>query len=217
MMGTGGLIFVSGGTGFVGRELIARLLERGHRVRALARAGSEGRLPAGCQCVSGDPLAGSTFHGAVEPADTFIHLVGVNKPAPWKEKQFRAIDLVSLRESVAAARAARVRHFVYISVAHPAPVMKSYIDVRRECERHIAAAGLTASILRPWYVMGPGRHWPLALVPLYRIGEALGSAGALRLGLLRQEEMTKALVWAVENPGERVLDVPSIRRVAASF
>lgn len=210
------LVFISGGTGFVGRELIGQLLARGHRVKALARPGSEGRLPPGSECVSGDPLSADSFRASVAPADTFIHLVGVTKPAPWKAKQFREIDLVSLRQSVDAARHAQVGHFVFVSVAHPAPVMKAYIDVRRQCERHIAAAGLTASILRPWYVMGPGRKWPLLLMPFYKLGEALGSEGAVRLGLLRQHEMTRAMVWAIENPAARILDVPAIRRVAAA-
>lgn len=210
-------IFVSGGTGFVGRELIGRLVARGHRVRALARSGSEAKLPRGCEWAPGDPLSMDSFRHRVEPADTFIHLVGTPKPAPWKGAQFRAIDLVSLRQSVEAAREAGIGHFVFLSVAQPAPVMKAYIQVRQECEHYIAQAGLKASILRPWYVLGPGRFWPLALMPFYKLGEALGAEGAQRLGLLRQEEMTRAMVWAVENPGARILDVPSIRRAASCY
>ena len=82
---------------------------------------------------------------------TFIQLVGVPHSSPRKAKQFREIDLVSVRESVAAATVARVKHFVYLSVAQPAPTMKEYIAVRAEGESMIRAAGLRSTVLRPIY------------------------------------------------------------------
>src|SRR5262249_44208260 len=103
----------------------------------------------------------------VAPADTFVHLVGVSHPSPSKAPLFRSVDLKSLETAVRAAQSAQVKHFVYISVAHPAPVMKAYIAVREECEQIIRNSGLNASILRPWYVLGPGHRWPYALLPMY--------------------------------------------------
>ncbi|MDX1983950.1 MAG: NAD(P)H-binding protein [Bryobacteraceae bacterium] len=204
-------IFLTGGTGFLGRQLIRTLVARGHAVKALVRPGSEHKTPQGAECVVGNPLDAGSFRSRIDSGTTFVHMVGVNKPAPWKGRQFRSIDLASLCQSVDAAANQGVRHFVFISVAQPAPLMKSYIQVRRECEQYIAQAGLAATILRPWYVLGPGRRWPLLLAPFYRIGELCGAESALRLGLLSQAEMTRALVWAVENPGTRILDVPAIR------
>ena len=46
-----------------------------------------------------------------------------------------------------------VRHFVYLSVAHPAPAMQAYIDARSRCEQTLRESGLNATILRPWYVL----------------------------------------------------------------
>ena len=116
-----------------------------------------------------------------------------------------------------AAKAAGVEHFVYVSVAHPAPVMKAYIAVRRECETLLMASGLKATILRPWYILGPGHWWPLALQPVYRLMEQIPStqAAALRLGLVTLHDMLAALVWAIEHPPEtvRVIEVPEIRRL----
>ena len=54
------IAFITGGTGYLGRPLIARLLERGHSVRALARTDSENRLPAGSHPVSGNALESGT-------------------------------------------------------------------------------------------------------------------------------------------------------------
>lgn len=210
-------VFVTGASGYLGRALIPALLARGHAVRALVRAGSEHKLPPGCRALVGDVLSADSYAAAIPPADTLVHLVGTPKPAPWKARQFRALDLGSLLAALAAARTARVAHFVYVSVAQPAPVMRAYVAVRAECERHLHASGLSATVLRPWYVLGPGHRWPRALRPLYALAERLPAtaAGARRLGLLELEEMVAALVWAIEHPaaGGRVLEVEDIRRL----
>ena len=208
-------VFITGGTGYVGRPLITLLLDRGHDVRALVRAGSEKKLPVGCQPILGNALDGSSYAGQIKPADTFVQLVGVAHPSPAKAAEFRQIDLASGKSAVEAARAAAVQHFVYISVAQPAPVMKDYIKVRSECETMIRQSGMNASILRPWYVLGPGHRWPYLLVPFYKLMELIPQTrpGATRLGLVTLEQMTQALLCAVENPppNVRIIEVPEIR------
>jgi uncharacterized protein YbjT (DUF2867 family) len=211
-------VFIAGGTGYIGRPLIQALLRDGHRVRALARRGSESKLPAGCSPVLGDALDAATYCDQVTPADTFIHLVGVAHPGPGKAAQFRAVDLKGIEAAVEAAAFARVRHFVYVSVAHPAPVMKDYIEVRTRGEELIQQAGLNATIVRPWYVLGPGHWWPYAQIPFYRLMEALPPTreSARRLGLVKHAEMVETLRMAVGQParGVRIIEVPQIRRAA---
>jgi uncharacterized protein YbjT (DUF2867 family) len=208
-------VFITGGTGYLGRPLITRLLERGHQVRALVRPGSQDKLPAGCEAVVGNALDPASYTDHIHPADTFVQLVGVSHPSPSKAAQFRSVDLVSASGAVKAATGARIQHFVYLSVAHPAPVMKAYVHTRVECEALIRDSGLNATVLRPWYVLGPGHRWPYALLPLYRLMELFPRTrpGALRLGLVTRPQMTRALVQAVENPcrGLRIAGVPEIR------
>ncbi len=208
-------IFITGGTGYMGQRLIPRLLARGHEIRALVRPGSEKKLPAGCIPIPGDALDGSSYASKIAPADTFVQLVGVAHPSPTKAAQFRQIDLPSGLGAIAAAKSAGIRHFVYLSVAHPAPMMHAYIAVRSECESAIESARLNATILRPWYVLGPGHRWPYVLIPLYKAAEWLPSTreGARRLGLVTLEQMISALLSAVENPaqGRRAMGVPEIR------
>jgi uncharacterized protein YbjT (DUF2867 family) len=208
-------VFITGGTGYMGQRLIATLLQRGHRVRALVRPGSEKKLPAGCSPVLGNALERSSYAAQIAPADTFVQLVGVAHPGPGKAQQFREIDLVSGLGAVQAARLAGVQHFVYLSVGQPAPAMKAYLAVRAEVEAAIRAAGLDATILRPWYVLGPGHWWPYLLLPMYKLAELLpqARAGALRLGLVTINQMTVALTESVENPsrGIRIVSVPDIR------
>ncbi|HTR78438.1 MAG TPA: NAD(P)H-binding protein, partial [Gemmatimonadaceae bacterium] len=151
-------VFLTGGTGYMGGRLVPALLARGHRVHVLARAGSAGRIAPGAQPVIGSALDADSFAASVPAAATFVQLVGTPHPGPGKEAEFVRVDLAAARAGVEAARRARARHFVYVSVAQPAPVMRAYVDARAEGERAIREAGLAATILRPWYVLGPG-HW----------------------------------------------------------
>lgn len=208
-------IFIAGGTGYIGRPLIQQVIERGHHVRALVRAGSERKLPAGCEPVTGNALDPSTYASFVAPSSTFVQLVGVSHPSPAKAAEFQAIDRVSALGAVKAARDASIQHFVYLSVAQPAPVMKSYIAVRAECEEALLVSGMRITILRPWYVLGPGHRWPYALLPMYWMCERIPATreSARRLGLVTLDEMVRTLVSAIENPsiGARFIEVPQIR------
>jgi uncharacterized protein YbjT (DUF2867 family) len=208
-------VFVTGGTGYVGAPLIRRLIERGRAVRALVRAGSERRLPAGAEAIVGNALDAVSFASRIAPAQTLVHLVGTPHPNPRKALEFRDVDLASIRASVAAARQGGIRHVVYVSVAQPAPMMRDYIAARAEGEALLRASALRATIVRPWYVLGPGHRWPYLLVPFYAVAEVFPATreSARRLGLVTLEQMVATLAEAVEAPPEgiRTIEVPEIR------
>ena len=211
-------ILVTGGTGYIGQHLIPLLIARGHRVRVLTREQSVSRVPAGAVAVAGDALSTESVAAALRPGDTVIHLVGTPHPSPSKADQFEKVDLVSIRETVSAAKKVGVAHLIYVSVAQPAPIMQAYLWVRTLGESMIREAGLTASIVRPWYVLGPGHWWPKLIQPLYKLADLIPPLRPMveRLGLLNIEQMVTAMAYAVENPprnGERkIYDVPAIRR-----
>lgn len=187
-------------------------------MRALVREGSEHKLPAGCAPIRGNALDASTFLHHIDPADTVVHLVGVAHPSPAKAELFKSIDLVSIQQSVYAARESGIAHFVYVSVAQPAPVMKAYIAVRAEGERLLGESGVNATILRPWYVLGPGHRWPYLLKPINWVMERIPTTReqARRLGFVTIGEIVNSLVDAVENPprGIRVIEVAEMRERA---
>jgi uncharacterized protein YbjT (DUF2867 family) len=214
-------VFVTGGTGYIGRPLIEALCGRGHRVHGLVRRGSERRLPAGARPVIGNALDAASVAGAIPRAATLIHLVGTPHPNPAKAAEFRRVDLASIRATAAAARQAGVLHLIYVSVAQPAPLMHAFVAVREEGERLVEQTGLPATILRPWYILGPGHRWPYALLPVYLALRWLPATRdtARRLGLVTRGAMIAALVNAVETPpadGVRIIEVPEIARSATS-
>ena len=217
-------VFVTGGTGSIGRALLDALVTRGHNVRALVQPESAPLLPVGVGPVFGDARDAESYLDEVPPADTFVQLVGTPHPGAGQAVECARVDLPSGLAAVNASVQSQVRHLVYVSVAHPAPVMQAYIAARTAVEARIgeacATSWLAATILRPWYVLGPGHRWPYLLAPLYALGRALPPTreGARRLGLVTRAQMVAALVEAVENPPDgsssepRVWEVPRIAR-----
>jgi len=83
-------IFITGGTGYLGRHLIPKLVEQGHHVRGLVRESSVNRLTEGCESIFGNALDHRTYEEQIQSADTFVHLVGVSRPNPLKAEQFQS-------------------------------------------------------------------------------------------------------------------------------
>ena len=185
---------------------------------ALVRPGSESRLAPACVPVLGNALDARSFAGNVPPADTFVQLVGVPHPSPAKAAQFESIDFASAAASIQAAKQAGISHFVYLSVAQPAPAMQAYVAARARAEALLRKSEMNATILRPWYVLGPGHRWPYLFLPAYWLAERIPATRdtARRCGLVTIAQMVAALTRAVEDPapGVRVVEVPQIREAA---
>jgi len=212
-------VFITGGTGYMGRRLIALLLNKGYAVKALVREGSQNQLPKGCSYVMGNPFDASAFSNTIPAGTTFVQLLGVSHPGPSKKEQFRTIDLASAKASAEAAKQAGVQHFVYVSVAQtPTSFMKDYQQCRSEGEAAIRNTKIPATFIRPWYVVGPGHYWPLLFWPLFTILEWIPStskkARALRLVTLKQ--MLHTLLYAIDNmpaTGVEIIEIDSIRKM----
>ena len=210
-------VFITGGTGYLGQRIIPLLLQKGYTVKALVRKGSEQKLPSGCIPVISDPFDANAFIHYIEPGSAFIQLLGVSRPGPSKKELFYQIDFASVSASVAAATQAGCEHFVYVSVAQtPMSVMHDYQVCRVECEKTIRQTTLRTTIIRPWYIIGPGHYWPLLFLPFFKLLEIIPgtSKKAKALRLVNLSQMLNTLVYAVEHPPEqvRILEVEEIGR-----
>ena len=168
-------IFITGGTGYIGKRLIKTLIaEKRYTIHALVRIGGKKKLPSGCEIVLGDALDAETYKKLIPQNCTFIHLVGVSHPSPAKKNQFKKVDLVSVEEAVKAATYSNTRHFIYLSVSQfPSSIMHKYQQTRRQGEKLLKASGIPCTFLRPWYVLGPGHWWPIIFQPLFFVGKMI--------------------------------------------
>ena len=208
-------VVLLGGTGFIGRAVARRLVDRGDDVVAIVRAGSEAKLPGGVRALRGDVTSAASFAGALDSGTTLVALAGIAHPSPAKASLFRSFDLKTGLAAVQATRERQIRQLIYLSVAQPAPIMRAYADVRRQVEGAIVMQRLPATILRPLYVLGPGRQWPIFLAPLYWIAKRVPSLreSALRLDFVSLATLTQALVAAIDHPpaATQIWDVPRIK------
>jgi uncharacterized protein YbjT (DUF2867 family) len=139
-----GRILVTGGTGTLGRLVVARLRDAGRRVRVLSRRSREAEE--GVEFVTGDLATGEGIEAAVEGAEIIVHCAGTSKG-----DEDKALNLVR------AASRAGARHLVYISVvgADRVPVvsgvdraMFGYFAPKLAAERVVADSGLPWTTLR---------------------------------------------------------------------
>ena len=149
-------VFITGATGYIGKRLTKQLRQRGHRVIALVRKGSENKVVANAETIVADPFDHTSFHSSIPKGSVFVQLLGVSHPSPKKAKQFKEIDLRSVKASADAAAIAETSHFIYISVAMaPSKLMAEYQAVRKEGEEYCKSKYLNCTFIRPWYVLGP--------------------------------------------------------------
>ncbi len=155
------LVFLTGGTGLLGSDLISLLKRRGQRVRVLAR--SPGRDPE-VDWVRGDLATGEGLRGALEGVRTVVHA------ATWSPVAQRGslrmgdlvhsppdVDVIGTRRLLDEAGRVDVEHFLYVSIVGVQEARLPYARRKAKAERLVRASGLDYSI-----VAATGFYWLLA-------------------------------------------------------
>ena len=129
------MILVTGGAGVMGRRLVRGLVERGNRVRVLDRPGT--RLDGeDAELVHGDVSDPTTLAGVFDGVDTVFHLAAIL--IAYDPTAFERVNVGGTRNVLEGARAAGVKHFIFVSSASVVyPRTTAYSRSKRECERMV--------------------------------------------------------------------------------
>lgn len=187
---------VTGGTGFVGRHLIAAAREAGHEVRALTR----GWKPPedGIAWIDGSLERRDALARLCTGADAVIHVAGlINGP---DRAAFEAVNVTGTARVVDAARAAGVRRFIHISsLSAREPSLSDYGWSKMRSEQVVAASGLDWTIVRPPAIYGPGDKETFELFRMARRGiVALPPAG--RFSIVHVADLIRLILALPDEP-----------------
>ena len=198
-----------GATGLLGSEIARRLTNQGRSVRALVRttadpAKIETLKKLGCALVYGDLRDRASLDAAcrsVEEVVTTASTTFSRQPGDSIETTDQAGQL----NLVAAAKAARVRHFIYTSYSgqlDPGPTPCVLTVAKRTVEKALKESGMTYTILRPscfmeiWLSPAVGFDYPNAKATIY-------GAGANKLSWISLYDVAEFAVESLDNPAAR--------------
>jgi NADH dehydrogenase len=198
-------VLVTGGTGFVGPNVVHALRARGHDVRALVRKPERAKtLEAwGCQLAQGDMIDPASLERAVRGCDAVVHLVAIIQGAPVA---YRQIMEQGTRDLVTAAERARVGRFVLMSALGTNEQNRDltpYFHAKWEMEQTVGSSGLEHVVFRPSFVFGKdGGVLPIFLrqVRLAPLTPVIGS-GEERFQPIWVEDVAAFFAQSVDAPG----------------
>ncbi len=152
-------IIVLGGTGFIGRVLLARLAQDGHELTLLSRnphAHLVRLLPPGTRVVTGDVYDPERLKANFVGADAVINLVGILNEAGDSGRGFQRAHVALTKLVIAACQLAGVRRLLQMSSLNAGRGDSFYLKSRGEAEAAVKASGLDWTIFQPSVVFGPG-------------------------------------------------------------
>ncbi len=98
-------IFLTGASGFVGRNLIKQLIENGHDVTAAVRATSDTSLiPAGCRVVTADLMSSDSISSHLDGVEVIYHVAGAVKARSGED-----FDMINAGLTAALVNAAKIQ------------------------------------------------------------------------------------------------------------
>ncbi|MGH8296881.1 MAG: complex I NDUFA9 subunit family protein [Steroidobacteraceae bacterium] len=201
-------ICVLGGTGFVGTELVARLVREGHWVRVPTRSPSHARH---LKVLSTVELVTANVHDPrmlgqlLAGMDAVINLIGILNESG--RATFQAVHADFAAKLIAAARLTRIRRLLQMSAAGAdrdhGP--SRYLRSKGEAEGHIHAAAphLDFTIFRPSVIFGPRDSLTNRFAALLRLGRGflpLARARA-RFAPVYVADVADAFVRALDDRG----------------
>ena len=157
-------VFVTGGTGLLGRYVCRALIGHGFLPRLLVRTGSEGRIPPDvrgrCRVTPGDLSVCESVEMGAQGTSAIVHLAGIWKEQPRRGITFEESHVHATANVLRAASVWGIRRLIFIGSegAHPGDPVP-YLDARGRAEALVRGANLSWTVFRPapWYDLRDGK------------------------------------------------------------
>jgi NADH dehydrogenase len=197
-------VFLTGGSGFVGRTLLRELSRiDGLEVVALDRSGALSSQPdtPSIRIVRGDLHEPGSYAQALGSCDCVLHLAAATgKASPESQVRDTAVGTEVLLET---CRTAGVQRFLLVSsiaAAFPDKRGYPYAIAKERAERAVAASGLRYCIVRPTMVFGEGApvFASLARLALLPVVVVPGS-GAVRVQPISVDDVARSIISILRN------------------
>lgn len=198
-------IFVSGGTGFVGRQLVRTLVGRGFLVRCLVRPGSETDLKGfeSIDRVPGDVLRPDELVTAAEGCAAMVNLVGIIREHRARGITFERLHVSATKNMLKVAKAAGVKRYVQMSALGTRPdAVSAYHRTKWLAEEAVRQSGTDWTIFRPSIIFGAGDEFISVLAQMIRrlpVVPVLGD-GNYRLQPIAVEQLAEGFAQALRLP-----------------
>ncbi len=151
-------IFLTGSTGFVGKQILHDLVNNNYLVRCLVRQGSDRKLTGhkNIDIVHGDITDAVSLQGKLEGCDVVINLVGIIREFPGKGITFERVHYEGTVNMAKAALSQGVRRFIQMSALGARPDGKTqYQQTKFRAEEYVRSSGLDYTVFRPSIIFGP--------------------------------------------------------------
>lgn len=193
---------MTGGTGFVGRRLLERLVEAGHDVTLVAHRAT-GVEQDGVKVVHADVRSRSSLRHAFDRAEVLFHLAAWTLLGHADADTAWAVNVQGTRNVLDAARLAKVGRVIHTSTAALDPQGRTvYLQTKHGAHlvaEQYARAGLDVVILMPCGVYGPGAQGPIAqLIDRAAAGRRTHVPGGLELSFAHVDDLAEVHMVAAE-------------------
>jgi NADH dehydrogenase len=198
-------VFVTGGTGFVGREVVQALRAQGYGVRCLVRRGSERDLHGlgAIERVEGDVMGRESLADGMAGCDAVVHLVGIIRERPSAGITFERVHAQGTLNVLEAAASTGVRRYVHMSaLGTRAGARSRYHRTKWAAEEAVRASPIPWTIFRPSVVYGRGDELVTMLAGMIErlpVVPVIG-AGRHRLQPVPVAHVAQGVVRALERP-----------------
>ncbi len=149
-------VFVAGGTGYIGNQIIEQLLKDGHSVRTLVRKGSGQKLRStSAKTIQGDLTDPALVAAALEGCSAVVYCIGLLREFPSQGISFETAHVTGVRSLAEKALRAGIKRWIHISANGVRPdTPDGYRRTKYRAEEFIKVQDLDYTILRPSVVFG---------------------------------------------------------------